>query len=463
MTAREENSGRLSQRLAVFAAGLRAEDLPQDVVRAVKRSILDQVGVIAAASGLGGDCKAFVETAKEAGGSGATLIGCRAETSPAMAALANGAMAHALDFEDTHDATLVHPSASSVPAALAVGERLSASGSELIAAVCAGSEVACRIGASFVGSPQDGHFFLLPLVNAFGATAAAGRMLGLNAEQMEHAFGLAMSQVVGSAAVLTEPGSSFREIRDGFNAKAGVLAAQLASRGVRSFRSPLEAEHGYYAMFQGGRFDPSAFEGLGDRFEVANVSYKPWPACRGTHVFIEAALDLSRRHSLQASDIESIVVDVSPFFTSLCEPESIRKKPKTATEAKFSIPFALAVTLVEGNVDLASFDAEKRGDAAILALAGRVRHRSNDAPQDQSTRGGLTLETKDGRQFHAEYEEPLGHPSRPIDDDRLREKFRLCVAKAACPTDDMAAELFIERTAALEAVTDIGSELIALL
>ena len=463
MTAREENSGRVSPRLAVFAAELHAEDLPKDVVRAVKRSILDQVGVIAAASGLGMDCKAFVETAKEAGGTGATLIGCRAETSPAMAALANGAMAHALDFEDTHDATLIHPSASSVPAALAVGERLSASGSELIAAVCAGSEVACRIGASFVGSPQDGHFFLLPLVNAFGAAAAAGRMLGLDAEQMEHAFGLAMSQVVGSAAVLTEPGSSFREIRDGFNAKAGVLAAQLASRGVRSFGSPLEAEHGYYAMFQGGRFDPSAFEGLGDRFEVANVSYKPWPACRGTHVFIEAALDLSQRHSLKASDIESIAVDVSPFFTSLCEPEGIRKSPKTATEAKFSIPFALAVALIDGSVDLTSFDAEKRGEEAILALASRVRHRSNDAPQNQSTRGGLTLETKDGRQFHSEYEEPLGHPRRPIDDAALHEKFRLCLRHAASPTDPASAKRFIERVSALESVADLRRDLMTLL
>lgn len=463
MTAKEERSGRVSQHLAVFAAGLRAEDLPQDVVRAVKRSVLDQIGVIAAASGLGADCKAFVETAKEAGGTGATLIGCRTEASPAMAALANGAMAHALDFEDTHDATLIHPSASSVPAALAIGERFSASGSELIAAVCAGSEVACRIGASFVGSPQEGHFFLLPLVNAFGAAAAAGRMLGLDAEQMEHAFGLAMSQVVGSAAVLTEPGSSFREIRDGFNAKAGVLAAQIAARGVRSFRSPLEAEHGYYAMFQGGRFDASAFDGLGVRFEVANVSYKPWPSCRGTHVFIEAALALREAHSLQAQDIDAIEVDVSPFFTSLCEPESIRKRPNTATEAKFSIPFAIAVALVEGAVDLASFDAEKRCKETIISLAVRVRHRSNDAPQNRSTRGGLTLETKDGRQFRAEYDQPLGHPSRPIDDADLQDKFRLCLRHAASPTDLASAERFIERIAALETVADLRRDLMNLL
>lgn len=460
----EERSASISPRLATFAAGVRADSLPDRVRLAARTSFTDQVGVILAASGLGADCKAFTDLALESGGSGATLLGRRAETAPSMAALANGAMAHALDFEETHDRTLVHPSASSVPAALAVGEAAGASGSDLIAAICAGSEVACRIGAGFKGNPQaHNHFFLLPLVNAFGAAAAAGRVLRLTAEQMEQAFSLAMSQVVGSAAVLTEPSSSFREVRDGFNAKAGVLAAQLAARGVRGFSSPLEAEHGYYAMFANGEFEPSAFESLGEEYEMATVSYKPWPACRGAHVFIEAAIALCEDHALRSDDIDAVEVNVSPFFAALCEPKELKTNPGNAIAAKFSIPYCVAVAIVDGDVGLQSFDDEKRRDPNVQALAERVRHRVNDAPQNESTRGALTLALRDGRKFSKSYDQPRGHPSRPIGEKRLLEKFRMCSAQAACPTGAEAADRFIRRAAALEEVSDIRRELVALL
>lgn len=425
-----------SDTLATFAASCNWQTIPEAARQAACTSLLDQVGVILAGSSAGGGVPGFVALAREAGEGPSTVLGCGFRSSTVMAALANGAMAHAVDYEDTHDRTLVHPNAAVVPAALAVGEKIGASGQELVAAIVAGAEIACRIGLSFVGNPQAHSGFLtLPMCGAYGAAAAAGRLLRLAPAEMTQAFALTLNQVASSGGVVDYGPSHFRQVRDGFNAQAGVIAAHLAKSGVVSFKEPFEGPKGFFALFAGGAFDPAAgLEGLGERYEMAALSYKPWPSCRGSHAFVEAALELRRTHSFTSRDIAAIDTTVSPFFEALCTPEDIRKEPPNAIAAKFSIPFTVGVALTRGDVRIDDFSDAALRDPAVLHVASLLRYSVDPSwHHPESTRGRLTITLVDGRVLSHEIVTPLGHPERPIGREALIAKFVDCGLKAAVP------------------------------
>lgn len=443
----------LSRVLAKHAAAADVAAMPQAAVTATKASILDQIGVILAASGLSDECRPFIRMAREEGGGGSTVLGCGFRASMGMAAFANGAMAHALDYEDTHDETLVHPMAAVLPAALAVAEAIGASGRDLLAAVAVGADISCRIGQAFEGNPErrDG-FLLLPFVGAYGATAAVGRLLRSDADRIEQALSLVFFQIAGSAAVQRYGASHIRGVRDAFNARAAVTAAMLAHDGVNGFDRPLEGEAGYFALYAGGRFSSDkALASLGERYEIERVSYKPWPACRGTHAFIEAALSIASRHAIDASRIEGIHATVSPFFRVLCEPRDVRTGPANSVTAKFSIPFTVAVALARRGVSFDHFTEAGLRDPEVLRLARLVSHEV--APQwgqAESTRGALELRLTSGECFREEVIYPRGHPRNPMSSAELRQKFLACASHAQVHLADTAAEQLAERIERLE-------------
>lgn len=423
--------------LAAFAAGLEARALPPEVAEAAGTSLIDQIGAILAAAGLAPETAPFVARARAAGPGRAVVLG-HGFTAPAeAAAFANGAMAHAVDYEDTHDATLVHPGAAVVPAALAVAQETGAAGAELLAALVAGAEVTCRVALAFRGNPQEGTgFYILPMIGAFGAAAAAGRLLRLNPAAMEQAFSLAFVQVGGSIAAMEHGPSHLRAVRDAFTARAGVVAAGLAAAGTEGFPALFERRAGYFELFAPGRFDPAAgLAGLGTRFEAARVSLKPWPSCRGTHAFVEAALELRAAHGIAAEQVEAAEVGVSPFFESLLVPAEARRRPASAIAARFSIPFCLGLALARGEVGLTGFDAAARTDPMVLRIADRVRHRVEPWPQAEATRGTLRLHLAGGRVVAREVLRPLGHPDRPMPPERLAAKLADCAARAPVPPD----------------------------
>lgn len=425
-----------SEALSRFAATRDWTAIPDAARQAACTSLLDQTGAILAGSGAGGGVPGFLELARESGGGSSTVLGCGFRTSAVMAAFANGAMAHAVDYEDTHDRTLVHPNAAVVPAALAVAEKIGASGRDLVTAIVAGAEIACRLGMSFAGNPQKSSgFFVLPMCGAYGAAAAAGRLLGLSPAQMVQAFALTLNQVAASGAVVDHGPSHFRQVRDGFNAKAGVIAAHLAKSGVVAFDRPFEGPKGFFALFAGGAFDPaSGLDGLGERYEMAALSYKPWPSCRGSHAFVEAALALRQAHALRPQDILAIDATVSTFFEPLCIPQDLRKRPPSAIAAKFSIPFTVGVAFAKGHVRIDDFGDAALHDPEVLSLASLVAHSVDTTwPHGESTRGRLTIRLADGRSLTHEVAAPLGHPDRPIDPDALIAKFVDCGLVAALP------------------------------
>jgi len=444
---------------AILARHVRSASVPDAVRTVTRRAVIDAIGVMAAASGLGDGCDAFVALAKESGEAGpCAVLGHDVRTSPIMAAFANGAMAHALDFEDTHDATLVHPHAAVVPAALAIAQFVGGvSGREFLDAVAIGADLSCRLALGLTESAEKRGFYFIPMLSAYGAAAAAARLLKLSEPEIVQSFALASCQAVFSDALVAYPPSHLRAVRDGFSARAGVTAALLAQRGLQAFDRPIEGPGGLYANFARGRFGASRMlHGLGEDYEGSKVSFKPWPSCRGTHAFVEAALSLVRERKVDIGRVKRIDVTVSPFFAVLCEPAEQKRRPKTAIDAKFSIPFTVAVALGRGDVTLQDFSDERLADPNLHALADKVRHEINPAwISDQSTRGALTLTFDDASSATREVIDPLGHPNNPMDDNAMRRKFENCLAVARHPMDAASASEVARRFDQIETVADL--------
>jgi len=421
--------------LAKYAAEIRYGDLNGHAIEMTKKSLLDALGVTLAAGGLCESCKAFVALALEEGGKReSTILGFGEKAPMAMAAFANGAMAHALDFEDAHDLALVHPNASLIPAALAVAEAVGkVTGREFIAAMAAGCDIVCRLGLALKENPTEFGWYIPPILGAFGATAAAGNLLRLNDIQMLDAFALTLCQVTCSAELRYSPLSDIRAIRDAFAAKAGILSVLLARQGIKGFEHPFEGQAGLFQLYAKGNYDRSVLiRDLGKTFEGANISFKPWPSCRGTHTYIEAALDLIRAQPFDIGQIEKVDIVVSPFNKMLCEPLKAKQQPETAIDAKFSLPFVIATALVFNEVTLERFTPEALQKPSVLKLARKVNYQVDTTiGLDEAAKCLLEIHLGDHRILSKSILHAYGHPEKPISDKDLLEKFMNCAANAS--------------------------------
>jgi 2-methylcitrate dehydratase PrpD len=447
----------ITRRLAIHAAETPLPAVPAQTLDVVLRSLQDAVGVALAAGTLAQSLPAFVALARQSGQGPARLIGHGLRAAPAVAALVNGAMSHALDFEDTHDGGLVHPTGTAFPAALALADlRGDVSGREFLAAIAVGSDLTCRLGLGLGNEDVPRGWSIRPLLGTYGATAAAGRLAGLGADQMSEAFGLAFAQATCSAGVFGYAPSHMREVRDGIAAQAAVTAVLLAREGVRCHDHAIDD---VFALYAGGRCNTGRLlDGLGEVFESAHLSFKPWPSCRGTHAVVEAALGLRAQHGMHAADIERVEAETSHVFQVLCEPVAQKRRPQTAADAKFSLPFTTAVALVHGRLALADFSPEALADPEVLALAARVDAVAR-APQGggDALQGRLRLWLRDGRCLVAQVDQPLGDPLRPMSDAALRAKFADCVAHAPQPWSVARIDRFCAQLQTLPAAPDLSA------
>jgi 2-methylcitrate dehydratase PrpD len=451
----------LSLAIADHVANTPFAALPAGTVHATKRALLDGVGVILAASGISAEARPFVALAEAEGGEPAATILGRGTRVPAQAAaFANGALAHALDFEDAFDAAPSHPNASLIPAALAVAEaRGAVSGAEFIAAMAIGCDLVCRLGLSLRRTMEQGGWYPPPILGAFGAAAAAARLLRLPPRQVTDAFSLILCQVSCPGEIKHSADTLIRAVREAFPARAAVVAAELARRGIRGFDAPLEGRAGFFALYAGGEYEPAdLIGGLGEQFWIDRLSFKPWPACRGTHGYVEAIIALAREHGLSPDDVAEIRLEGGDVQLMLVHPEAQKKRPATAIDAKFSLPFTAALALVRGRVSLDDFDESARGDPRLLAIAARVSYRQRPGwGRERAASAAVALVLRDGRRVAAELDVPLGHPDRPLSDGQLRAKFLDCAARASRPLAGKAAEAIADRLMALEQESDVGA------
>ncbi len=441
----ERAAAEISATLALHVATANYDDLPPATITATQRALLDGVGVMLAASGLSEDVRPFVSLARTmAGPAEASILGSWERVSPAAAAFANGAMAHALDYEDAFDAAPTHPNASLIPAALATAQSVRADGKTLLTAIAVGCDLVCRLALS-VGDALERAWYPPPILGAFGAVAAAARLRGLTPAQTLDAFSLMLCQTVAPKEIKHSERTIIRAVREAFPAQAAVVSAALAREGVRGFEQPFEGRGGFFHAFADGRWsEEMLLADLGKRFYIEELSFKPWPCCRGTHPYIEAAQRLRTEVGVRAQDIRSIRASIGDVQRMLCEPLPRKRAPATSIDAKFSIPFTVAAAFVHPEVTLDTFTTVQLGNADVLGLAGRVEP---IACGTSPTSGAVEVELQDGRRYTCEIEQALGHPTRPLSDERLRAKFISCAARAAVNMSAGQAEAFCARLA----------------
>lgn len=450
----------ITDTLAEFAARTAFKDLPAATIEATKRCVLDGIGVSMAASRLGEGCAAFIDMTSLEGTGRSTILGTSHKAPVESAALANGALAHALDYEDAHDGVLLHPNAPAIPAALAIAQaHPGVSGRRFIEAIALGCEVSIRMGAALRSSIADFGWYPPPILAAFGSTVAAAKILNLNANQIRDALSLTLCQATCSGEILYSPRSLIRAVRDAFPARAAVTSALLAQRGVTGFEYPLEGKAGFFATFARDQYDPRLLlDKLGESFEIERISFKPWPSCRGTHAAIEAALacrgvdaDLHRR-------IEQVTIEGGPMLRMLAEPAASKRRPDTAIGAKFSLPFTVAHALVHGRVGLQSFLPEGLSDANVLALAAKVD--VNITARGATDIGAhIHVELKSGSPREREVSIPLGSPTHPLNKRELVEKFVECAGLALRPLSNPAANHLANLILNLENLDDVSRDL----
>jgi 2-methylcitrate dehydratase PrpD len=445
--------------IAAHLARTRYADLPAAVVSAVKISILDTLGCI-----LAGTSSADVATISSmvlawGGAPICTVIGSGGiKQPPISAAFINGAAIHQHDFDDVHDAVTCHPTASTlVPALAAAEERKGITGRDLILAVALGSDLTCRVSRAILGA--HGHpWYRAPVVGMFGATAAAAKIFGATADQFVQAFGLALPQIGGTYASLHHTGSSVRSIRDGLAFRNGLLAAEMAMRGIKGDPEVFEGKYGFYQAYYKGAYDRRRLlDGLGEDYEAPRVSLKPWPSARHLHTTMTAVLDIMTRQSLSFQDVAEVTFDVGRFNTGRCAPVTPEVQ-SNHIDLLGNLPFAVAATIRRGNVPIAVYLDERMIDDVVKNALPRVKWRYNPE-QDGDWRfepGRVELHTVHGQVYRALCKTALGHPDNPMSEGQRHEKFVRCVAVAARPLSEAHAGRIIELVSKLDRCEQIG-------
>lgn len=404
MNAIDGTAGTLpSRRIAEFAAGLRYEDIPPAVRERARIHILDAIGV-----GLAANAYPFAERAMAGivalGGPGDCSVIGRAERLPLRdAALANGILIHGLDFDDTHIVSIVHATAACLPAALTLGESLDASGQDFLAAYVAGMEVAIRIGAAVKGGFHHGGFHATGLVSHFSSAVVAGRLMGLSADQIMAAQGIASSTAAG-IQVFLEDGAWTKRFHPGWGAVAGITVARLAQHGFKGPNRPYEGKFGLFESHlqaHASEADIGALaDGLGTRWEVLETAIKPYPVCHFIHGAADAAIAL-RQDIPDVDAIESIRILIpAPTLPIVAEPAADKLRPANEYAAKFSAQFVVATCLRLGHFGLAELLPAALEDERTLALAARSRCEADpDTAFPAFFSGGVEVTLKDGRRL----------------------------------------------------------------
>ena len=451
--------------LSRFVVNIDGTRLDRDVVEAVKTNILDTLSCALAGSSAPAVPEVTGLVQEWAGTPQADMWVFGGKYPAHHAAWANSGMSHARDYDDTHDTAVLHAGVSAVPAAIAAAQlRGGVSGAELIAAVTAGIEVTCRLGMAVKLDLIESGFIYTSLLGYFGATAAAGRALDLDEKQMLNAFGIIYSSVAGNHQV-TRDASLMKRLQPGLAAQAAVVAVQLAKRGIRGAQHVFEGADGFFRVYFRNHVDPEEVRrDLGTRFELLNLSYKPYPCCRDVHTAVDAVLELRGKSPRPASDIESIRVGVSaPGYQMVCVPEEVRRAPRTIVEAQFSVPYTVAAAWIDGGLGMRHFTDEglRRGD--VLDLAGRVvPYVDEEIDRDWAryvTPARVTIRFKDGSTAEARVDYPKGHPRNPMTKAEFALKTRDCATFAAKPMAADTADRLIATVGRLDALPDV-SELI---
>src|SRR3984885_3430723 len=418
----------LSTQLAIWAASLGFEDLPEDVVEATKLRVMDVIGLSLAGAGtaFGRSTRAAAIALSPPGP--CLVLGTGDRLGVTAAAFANGAFSQALEFDDTHNESIVHMSSPAVAAALALSEFTAVSGRDLITAIALGNEISCRVGSVSSGELHKRGFHPTGLFATFGAAYLAGKLFKLDAAALARAAGIAGSFAGGLLECWVD-GTQTKFLHPGWSAQSGITAALLARSGVTG---PAQVFEGRWGLFASHVQDPNAHrdyarirDRLGEHWESRNSSFKPFPAAHVIHPYISAVLRLREKHGIRPQDVERIDCPVTAFIVGIvCEPTEEKFAPASDSHGRVSLQYSLAEALYHGVLGKSAYSAESRKNPEVLALAHRVHyHVDPDFPGPGRFKGAAKIVLQDGRAFEEVEENNRGSAENPMTYQELRAKF----------------------------------------
>jgi|SRR5882672_6536311 len=404
----------VTRALARFVVQTRPEDVPAPARREAVRSLVNWLGCA-----LGGSRHAAVGIALKAlapfaGAPQATVLGRRERFDCLNAALVNGMSAHVLDFDDTHLRTLLHPSVPVASTLLALSERKPVSGAEFLHAFVLGVDVECRI-ANAIYSAHNVNWYITGTAGAFGAAAAAGRVLGLDERQMRWAFGIAATQAAGLREMA---GTMCKSFVHGRAAQNGMLAAFLAAQGFTSSERAIEAPRGFARVLAPEHNLDEITDGLGERYEILLNAYKPHACGVVVHPAIDGCVHLRERHALAPGQISAVVLRVHPLALKLAGIGA----PCGGLESKWSIYHSAAVALIDGAAGERQYTDARVNDPAVKRLREKVSAQADASLRDDEAHVKIVM--VDGRVIERHIDHAAGSADNPMGDEALDAKFR---------------------------------------
>ena len=423
--------------------------VPPEASARAATAVKDTIGVMLA--GVGEPAARIAQAmASEDGVGTCRVLGTSLQTSPELAALANGVSAHSLDYDDMCFVSLAHPSCALVPAILATGELVHARSSALLDAYVIGFELECRLGN--VMNPRHYHqrgWHCTSSIGTVGAAAAAARMLGLGVQATQHALGIAASSACGLKENI---GSMVKPLHAGMAARNGVMAARLAQRGFTASPHAIDGPQGYLVAMDSERDSLDAAVGdLGIRWEIlhSGVTVKLYPSCAATHPPLDALIAMKRREQITADQVWAIDVEVDSMTPRLL----IHPDPVTGLEAKFSMPFCAAAAIVYDRIGIDTFDVDHIRNPTVQALMKHVSLRANEEFDKGAplARARVSVYLRDERVVSLAVDGARGYPGR-LTNEELATKFAGCATRTL---SESAANAAWAALISLDAITDV--------
>jgi 2-methylcitrate dehydratase PrpD len=405
----------VTRKLARWIVSQPAASIPAPVKREGTRTVINWLGCA-----IGGSTHETVDRALDAielftGPEQATVFGRRVRLDVLHTALVNGISSHVLDYDDTHLKTIIHPAGPVASAAFAVGEMMGVSGADLLAAIVIGMEVECRIGNAVYPDHYDRGWHITGTAGVFGAAAAVGRLLGLDERQMTWALGTAATQSSGLREMF---GTMCKSFHPGRAAQNGAFAAFLARSGFDSSERAIEAPRGFANVLSTKQDYAEILDGLGERWETALNTYKPFACGIVIHPAIDGCQQIREELGDAVKTIQKVELTTHPLVLELTG----KTEPKTGLEGKFSIYHAAAIALLRGDGSPTAFTDEAVSDPAVIALRQRIHATADKAISEESVLIAVTL--SDGRRIETHVKHAIGSVERPLSNVQLEAKFK---------------------------------------
>jgi 2-methylcitrate dehydratase PrpD len=442
-----------AERFAAHVAGTQLKDIPPAAIAQAKIFILDTLGVGIAGSSAYGAAELLQASLLWGDGAQASVWGRKDRVPAPAAALLNAFQVHCQEYDCVCEPAVLHPMAALLPAALAYAERQGGiSGADLLTAVAVGVDIAAGLG---IASTQGLRFFRPATAGGFGAAAAVARLAGMDAETIVNVFGIQYAQTSGTMQAHREA-SAVLPMQVGFNARAALMACDIAATGLTGPRGSIDGPYGYLPLMEGGFDLQPVLDGFGRDWRVAQLSHKPFPAGRATHGAIEGVQVLSSAYGFAPDDIASIDVTVPPLTARLIDRPDIPNPMQNY--ARLCTAFVVAKVLRHGTLDLAHLRGEALTDPETHRLAAMVHvHPDSNPDPNALAPQDVQVTLHDGRVLNWHCEAMLANPVRPLSRAAHLAKFRRCWQFAAEPLTDAAADALIGMVDGLEDLADVRS------